>query len=70
MCLKNQIVPGLNQRKGHRRWPLMHHMSLVSTLAWMYISNDVLIKNCIVNYEHESQTLDEAICDSSYEKYK
>ena len=42
-----------------------HHRSLVSTLAGMYFSNDVRIKNCIVHYE---QTLDEAICDCSYEK--
>ena len=29
-----------------------HHRSLVSTLAGMYFSNDVEIKNCIVHYEH------------------
>ena len=30
----------------------MHHRSLVSTLAGMYFSNDLRIKNFIVHYEH------------------
>ena len=83
------MVPGVNQRKGHRRWPLMdlclecvgvedlmgsdilmicgtsENASQESTL-WQGCIFQMMLRVALSTINMESQTFDEAICDSSY----